>query len=49
MSNKKQAILESLERAVEEVKQHQRGEIELQSLDDFLEELKREQVLENRY
>ena len=36
---KKRAFLESLDRSIEEVKAHLRGEIELKSMDDFLNEL----------
>ncbi len=42
MSKKKQAILDSLERAAEEVKQHQKGEIELQDASEMLAELRAE-------
>jgi len=36
---KKREILESLERSVDEMNAHLRGEIQLKSADDFLDEL----------
>lgn len=43
--SEKERIISSLKQAVEEVKMHQRGEIELQSWDDFMIELKNEGAL----
>ncbi len=37
---RKKEILDSLERSVEQMNQHLRGEIELNTLDDFLDELR---------
>jgi hypothetical protein len=39
-SRRKREFLKSLERSVEQVNQHLRGEIELNTLDDFLDELR---------
>jgi hypothetical protein len=45
MSAEKKRILDALERSVEDVKKHKKGEIELQSWDELLEELKQEKYL----